>query len=252
MIAARPSRWLKAWFGRVVAGRVRATFGALRVRGLDELQALVALQPVLFVSNHTSWWDPMFLIYLSTRLVPLDGYALMDARNLRRRAFLGRLGGFGVDLDDPADRSAGLAYTAGLLDRPRRGVWIFPQGRERPCDERPLDFKPGAAVVAGRAPGCAVVPVAFRYEFGSRERPEMLVSIGRPLPRVDDVSAAVAAQEQAVLAELEQIAAFVASRTGSTARGADGGSPHGFAAVLERREPWLGRLLERLLAWLTR
>jgi 1-acyl-sn-glycerol-3-phosphate acyltransferase len=242
MIAARPSRWLKAWFGRVVAGRLRKTFGALRVRGLDALAALVAAQPVLFVSNHTSWWDPMFLIYLSTRLVPLDGYAMMEASNLRRRSFLGRLGGFGVDLDDPDDRSAGVAYAAALLDRPRRGVWIFPQGRERPVDERPLGFKPGAAVVAIRARSCALVPVAFRYEFGNREQPEMLVSIGAPVPHDDDVAAAVAAQEQAVLAELDRIGRFVADRK----------APHEFAAVIERRASWLGQLLERLLAWFTR
>lgn len=242
MIAARPSRWLKAWFGRVVAGRMRKTFGALRVRGLDALATLAAAQPVLFISNHTSWWDPMFLIYLSTRLVPLDGYAMMESRNLRRRSFLGRLGGFGVDLDDPDDRSAGIAYAATLLDRPRRGVWIFPQGRERPADERPLGFKPGAAVVASRARNCALVPVAFRYEFGSREQPEMLVSIGAPVPHVDDVTAAVAALEQAVLAELDRINRFVA----------DHKAPHEFVAVIERRDSWFGQLLERLLAWFTR
>ena len=106
MIPARPSTFLKWWFGGVVRSRMLKTFSEVRIRGLEHVRDLTSRHPILFVSNHTSWWDPMFLIYLSTRLVTLQGYALMDAKNLRKLPFLGRLAGYGVDLDDPEDRSA--------------------------------------------------------------------------------------------------------------------------------------------------
>ena len=36
------------------------------------------------------------------------------------------------------DGASAMRYAARLLDRPRRLVWIFPQGAERPVTLRPL------------------------------------------------------------------------------------------------------------------
>lgn len=242
MIPSRPSKLLKRWFGGVVRTRLLRSFFKVRVRGLATLRQQVAEHPVIFVSNHTSWWDPMFLIYLSTRLVPLEGYALMDARNLRKLPFLGRLGGYGVDLDDPEDRSAGVTYSVGLLQAPGTAVWIFPQGRERPVTERPLAFKPGAAIISSRLPGARVLPVGLRYEFGHTEKPFMYVAIGDPLPPVSDVTAGLAQQEAAVIAELDRIDRFLRERPENA----------GFVTVLAHRASLVGRVLERVLAWFTR
>lgn len=242
MIPSRPTGWLKRYFGRVVEGRLAKTFAQVRVRGLEPLRQLAQRSPLLFVSNHTSWWDPIFLIYLSTRLLRLQGYAMMEARNLRRLPFLGRLGGFGVDLSDPADRSAAVAYSAELLQAPGQAVWIFPQGRERPAHDRAQGFLPGAAVVASRVEALPIVPVGLRYEFCHLEKPFMLVSIGEPIAFAGDVEQCRRRQEEAVEQELVRV--DQALRDLSAARD--------FEVVLTSRSSWIGRALERALAWLTR
>ncbi|MFH1807293.1 MAG: lysophospholipid acyltransferase family protein [Pseudomonadota bacterium] len=241
MIPARPSSFLKWYFGGHVERRVLRSFAALEMRGLARVREAAATGPILFVSNHTAWWDPMLCILLSTRLVPLDGYAMMDARNLRTLPFLGRLGGFGVELDDAGDRSAGVDYSTGLLNGPGRAVWIFCQGRERPVTERPLEFKPGAAVVANRAPQATVLPVALRYCFRHLEKPYFLVSIGEPVASSDEVETTRLGQERAVEIELERIEQFLRRP----------GPEHGFETVLRRRRSWAGRTLERALGLLT-
>jgi 1-acyl-sn-glycerol-3-phosphate acyltransferase len=257
------------------------------MRGLDLLARELQDGPRIVVSNHSAWWDPMLGILLANRLLrDCDGYALMDARNLRRLPFLGRLGGFGVELGDALDGVRALRYAARLLVRPGVLVWVFPQGRERPVDERPLGFAGGAALLA-RMAGVPVVPAALRYEFGEDERPTCWASFGSPLPPERDQERGRQAQEQAVVAELERIqhellarpagSELLARPAGSEllarpaggellARPAGGellarpaGSellarPAGseFRAVLESRPPLMGRLAERALAGLAR
>ncbi|MCA9653923.1 MAG: lysophospholipid acyltransferase family protein, partial [Myxococcales bacterium] len=203
MIPAAKRRWFTRWFGAQAHARLRATFGTLHLAGREHLQQALRRGPVLVVSNHSSWWDPIVALVLSTRIVPSDAHALMEAANLRRRPFFALVGAFGVDRGSRRDGARAVRHAVSLLDRPGRLVWIFPQGEERPLHERPLVFHPGAARVAERAPAATVLPVALAYAFGAREAPELLVSIGAPLPAEGSAARARDAQAAAVLAELE-------------------------------------------------
>ena len=51
---------------------------------------------------------------------------------------------------------------------------MVPQGR------RPIRVERGAAMIARRAGGAQLWPVALRYEFGDRQRPDALVRLGEP------------------------------------------------------------------------
>jgi 1-acyl-sn-glycerol-3-phosphate acyltransferase len=241
VIPARKLKWFELWFAGHVQRRLRRTFGALRVRGLPGLREASRNHPVLVVSNHTSWWDPMVCIHLATRILDLDGYALMDAENLTRYPFLGRIGGFGVRLDDPGDCAAGVRYAVRLLDAPRRGLWLFPQGGERPAGAA-LSFQRGAAAIARLARLQNVFPAGLKYVFGGREKPEAYCSIGAPLGHEADDEVARERQERAVAAELARIDSFLCGE----------GAAGEFETVFESKTRWPGTLAERLLARITR
>jgi hypothetical protein len=236
VIPARKRRLFNAWFSGHARDRVRATFGATLVHGLERTRALCAEAPVLLVANHTAWWDPLVALHVAQHLLGVDGYAMMDAKNLRRLPFFGFVGAFGVDLERPADGAAAIKYTARLLDRPGRAVWIFPQGRERPITERPLGFRPGSAEIARVARTARAVPVGLRYEFGAEERPTLYVSLGAALPRERDVTVARGAHELAVEAELARIERAV------------GGERDEFEAVHRAPTSWIGEAATALLA----
>ncbi|AUX20201.1 uncharacterized protein SOCEGT47_006660 [Sorangium cellulosum] len=249
MIPARKHRWFNAWFAAHARSRIQGTFGAVLARGVDAARALAAEAPLLLVTNHVSWWDPLVILHASQHLLGVDGHAMMAADNLRRLPFFALVGAFGVDLDEPSDGSAAIRYAARLLDRPGRAVWIFPQGRERPSDERPLGFRAGAAQIARVARRAAVLPVALRYELAGEERPRLYLSIGEPVPAARDVEAARAAQERAVTAELDRIHRAIG-------RAADAQGPpldvDGFRWVHRAEPSVVGRAAERLLAHWTR
>ncbi len=235
MIEARKSRWFSAWFARHCESRIRHSFEAVHIRGLDVLAEAGARASVLVVSNHTAWWDPLVAIWLTQRLLPLDSYAMMNATNLRRMPFFAKMGAFGVDLTDPVDGARSLRYAARLLRGAHRVVWIFAQGDERPITEL-LVFRPGSAELARLAPAAAVVPLAIRYEMGNAEKPRLLVSIGAPLPAKSDR----AAQEHAVRAELARIESWV--RAGDSE----------FTCIMQAPESFWGQVAAHILARFTR
>lgn len=239
MIPANKRPFWNDWFAGQVKERIERAFGAVRTFGLERTRAHFAERPALLVCNHTSYWDPMFAIYASNALMRLDGYAMMDAKNLRKYAFFSWVGAFGVDLEDPGDGAASMRYAARLLSAPGRGVWIYPQGRERPVTERPLGFRPGAAQIA-RVAKAHSVPVGLRYEFGGEERPVLYASFGEPIPPSRDVARAQEALEAAVEGELSRIEA--ACRADAERRGG-----HGFEEVYRARESAIGRLAARML-----
>jgi 1-acyl-sn-glycerol-3-phosphate acyltransferase len=185
----------------------------------------------------------MLAIHIGLEVLSADGYALMDAKNLQRLPFLGRVGAFGVDLTSRQDGVRALRYGATLLDRPGRLLWIYPQGRERPTFERLDDFQGGAAMIARMAKLKAVFPVGVAYHFGSDPAPIALVDIGQPLPHRDEIESSRKAQQQAVHARLDDIQAQLSR--------ADGSFP-GFECVLESKSNIVAGFAQRLLAKATR
>lgn len=245
MIEARKSDWFCWWFSRNAEGRIRRAFGQVRVRGLDTLRTELARRPVLVVSNHTAWWDPLVSLVLSHRVVGADAYAMMDAANLRRLPFFAKVGAFGVSLEDAADGARAIRYAAKRLDRPGRLVWVFAQGRELPVTARPLRFKPGSAQIARVARGAAVVPLGIRYEHGEAPEPDLWLSIGSPLSRAPGervpLNEVCRAQESAVAGELDWIDRALVE-----------GAKEDFEVLFRKRElPW-AKAAQTLLAWMTR
>ena len=233
MIASRKNRWFNDWFSRHAAGRIRGTFAGFHVRGLDQLRDAAARGPVLVVSNHTSWWDPLVSLTLVSHLLRLDGYAMMDARNLAALPFFSLVGAFGVDLSSPADGAAALRFAAGRLDRCYHG------------HSDALLVKAGSGAVSRLAPGATVLPIGLRYAHAGAERPEIFVEIGPALSFTRDVEQNRAAQEEAVTAAMERIERALCE-------GHREGGWQGFETFFAWKEPAAARLATRALSAMTR
>lgn len=240
MIRASKSAWFTALFARHARSRIIRTFGRVLVSGLDDLRQACARGPVLVVANHTSWWDPLVALWLANVVLRTDAYAMMDATNLRRLPFFGKVGAFGVDLADPADGARAIRHAAKLLSGRGRLVWIYPEGRER-SPFAPLELQAGASLVARVARGAEVVCIGVRYVFDGRERPDLWISIGPPgmAPRAPEVE--LARQREGISAALARIDAGLASA-----------STDGFTMLEESKPGVLGHIAERMLAWMVR
>lgn len=237
MIPSRKLPVFERWFSGHAEARLRRGFSRVHVHGLGAARRATSEGPVVVVANHVAFWDPLVVLWLSARVLGVDGYALMDAANLRRLPFFAAVGAFGVDLDEPRDGARAMRYAARLLRGPGHVVWIFPQGGERP-EAEPLAFRRGAAEIA-RVARASVLPLGLRYVHRGAERPEAFVSFGGPLgPGPRDVDAARRAHEEAVGAELARIGRHLLEADAEP-----------FEVALTAPVPRLGALAEAMLAW---
>ena len=159
--------------------RVARGLDGLWVSGLAEARAALAQRPLIFVANHVAWWDALLLLPLDDALGG-TGWAVMDSRNLRSLPFLGWVGALPLDRSSPQRSRECLQSCADLLDRPGRGVWVFPQGRQRPAHLRPLDLRTGLGIMHARRPVDLVV-VSIDYVFLERSRPAAVVRFSEPI-----------------------------------------------------------------------
>lgn len=159
--------------------RVSRGLDGLWVSGLDVARDALAQRPLLFVANHVAWWDALLLLPLDEALGG-TGWAVMDSRNLRTLPFLGWVGALPLDRSSAQRSRECLQSCAALLDRPGRGIWVFPQGRQRPAHLRPLDLKSGLGIMHAHNPVDLVV-VSINYVFLERARPAAIVEFSAPI-----------------------------------------------------------------------
>lgn len=236
-------------YARLYARRkVAHGLDGLWVGGLEQARSALEARPLLFAANHVAWWDPLLLLVLDEALGG-TGWAMMDATNLRALPFMGWLGALPLDRSSHDRSRQCLEASADLLDRPGRALWIFPQGRQRPAHLRPLDLKPGIAVLHDRNP-VDVVAVSLNYVFLERDRPAAVVHLSAPIygPDVAGPSLLPAVHDELVdgLAAIDRAA--IAATDGRRARTDPRDPLPGFSPLVRpAREPGRESFGERML-----
>lgn len=177
--AYQAPRPLAVWaFARYFRGLFRRHFASARWAALDAPAGWDRSVPVLFVSNHTSWWDGFFSCLLTAEW-GFTFHILMEAANLERYPAFRRIGTLPVRRDSRMGGWQDL-HAADQVLRPGSSLWIYPQGRRRPATEVPWRLERGAAHLAIRHAGpLRICPVAFRYPFLSEQLPEAVALAGR-------------------------------------------------------------------------
>jgi chlorobactene lauroyltransferase len=175
-----PPRPLAVWaFARYARTQFARHFATVRWSSLTEPGRWDRSLPTLFIANHTNWWDGILAFVLSREL-GMTFHILMDAAELARYPAFRWIGALPIRRDGLRAAWDDLTAAQSTL-RPATGLWIFPQGRRRPQNERPSQLARGAAHLALQHRGpVRIVPVAFRYPFVSEQRPEVFALLGQP------------------------------------------------------------------------
>lgn len=137
--------------------------------------------PLICYINHPAWWDLYLGVLMHRKLLHqcFDSYGMMEEPQLRAYRFFTWFGGFSVDRHNPREAARSVAYISTLLrERPGRVLYIFPQGKITPNDQRPIHLYTGLGHIVKRAGGATLCPVAFRYEFRGQQNPEAFIRFG--------------------------------------------------------------------------
>lgn len=182
MIEAKKNAAFRTIFSWYNTRLLRKHFFRVHLGGLENVRQLDRTRPIIFIGNHSCWWDGLIEYHLATEVLDADIYLMMEERQMVRYKFFRWLGAFSVRRESPRAAVQSMHYAASLFDAPNRFLWIYPQGEMRPNDVRPLNFFPGAARIVqmvGRT--VQVVPFAHRYEFLMEQRPEAFTFFGKPM-----------------------------------------------------------------------
>jgi hypothetical protein len=139
--------------------------------------------PLIVYLNHSAWWDAYmpFLLYFEELQASFQTYVMMEEKQLRPYRFFATCGAFSIDRRRPGESEKAIAYISNRLrNQPNRMLWIFPQGKILPNDQRPLRLYPGIARIIAQTGGALCWPVALRYEFRGMQAPEAFIRTGTP------------------------------------------------------------------------
>lgn len=175
--------WLFDGFSRYVHRYLRRHFHAVRI---SRSGAAIPTdgEPMLFVMNHPSWWDPMVGMALARTLSGYRHYAPIHSAMLAHYPIFGRLGFFGVDPQSLRSAAEFLRTGEAILSQPKRALWVTAQGDFADVRTRPLDLKSGVGHIAARMERGWIVCVVFEYAFWTERTPEALIRIAEPV-RID-------------------------------------------------------------------
>ncbi len=179
MLEAKKSAICEKIFAVYNKNLLRRKFHALNVRGLENLQHLSV--PCVVYANHSSWWDGLAAFQI-WHFLKLDSFIMMEEKQLKNLKFFRRLGAFSIVRESSREAFESVEYAVKILEKDsRKTLWIFPQGEILPNDTRPFHFFNGLSHIVKKVNTCAVVPIAFRYEFLGNFKPDIFVNIGEPI-----------------------------------------------------------------------
>ena len=191
------SHGLNRWFMFYVRRYLRRHFHALRLLAGDH--PAIADEPVIFYTNHPSWWDPLVFLTVAELLYPdRKSYGPIDAAALGKYRFLERIGFIGIEPGTWRGSARFLRMVRAAAARPDVIFWITAQGEFADPRDRPVHLRPGAAhALEGRTTGL-IVPLAVEYPFWTERLPEALVAFGPPF-RISEEPRRTAEEWAAVL-----------------------------------------------------
>ncbi len=180
MIKAKKNGLANLAFGIYHGKLLKKHFYRIHLAGRKNLDNINKDSPVILYANHSNWWDGFIAYLLTSKVLTVDDYLMMDIEQLQKYRFFKYVGVFSVNRSNPRDALKTIDYAAELLQDSGKYLWVFPQGIMQPQDMRPIEFFGGTAKLAEKLGTLNLVPVTFRYEFLMEQRPEVFISIGEP------------------------------------------------------------------------
>jgi chlorobactene lauroyltransferase len=179
MLTAKKSVLFKRFFSIYNRNLIKRRFHSFQVLGLSEFNKRNLQIPLVIYANHSSWWDGLVAFEIS-RKANLDGFIVMEERQLKRLFLFRLLGAFSVNRENPREAIKTINYAVEILEEiPSRTIWIFPQGKTLPNDQRPIYFYNGLSKIIEKVRKVQIIPIAIQYEFLNEFKPEIFAKIGR-------------------------------------------------------------------------
>ncbi len=149
IVRARHNFFIYSFFKLYTVWKIRRNFQDVSIKGEFHDRGL----PVLLISNHISWWDGFWAVYLNRKVFNRKFfYFMMLEEQLKKNRFLRYTGGFSIKKKSKSIIES-LNYTAGLLEDNRNIVIVFPQGEIQSLYNSSINFDKGLEFILKKLTG---------------------------------------------------------------------------------------------------
>jgi 1-acyl-sn-glycerol-3-phosphate acyltransferase len=124
-------KWYAGWI-------INRHFGTVKIIG----QVIDKNLPILLISNHISWWDGFWAMYINLNVLHRKYHFMMLEEQLRKHWFFNYTGGYSVNKKSKSIIET-LDYTSELLADSNNMVLLFPQGEIQSLHNQNLKFEKG-------------------------------------------------------------------------------------------------------------
>ena len=138
ILKAKHNFLIYPFFKRYSVWIMKKHFGVIQVVGHYHETGL----PVLLISNHSSWWDGFWSLYLNVKVFKRKFHFMMLEEQLMKFRFFNYTGGFSVNKKSKSVIDT-LKYTNELLTNPTNMVLIYPQGEIASMHLQDFEFEKG-------------------------------------------------------------------------------------------------------------
>lgn len=133
--------------------------------------------PVLIISNHLSWWDGFWVMYLNLKVFRRKFWFMMLEEQLKKHMFFNKTGGFSIKKGSRSIIET-LDYTIGLLKNKENLVLIFPQGEIQSIQSRNIRFEKGIDHIISKVKGnIQVIFLVNMVEYFSNPKPTLYMHV---------------------------------------------------------------------------
>ncbi len=158
MIRARHHILLFPFFKYYVLWKMKRSFAACQI--IEKVED--AGRPILWIANHLSWWDGIWVLYVNQKLFRRKFHFMMLEEQLRTNWFFQYTGGFSVKKGTRSIVES-LKYASELLSNTQNMVLMFPQGEIQSMHNSSFVFEKGIERILGLSN--SDVQVIFQANF---------------------------------------------------------------------------------------
>lgn len=134
-------------------------------------------KPILIISNHISWWDGFWLMYLNIKILHRKFHFMMLEEQLKKHWYFQYSGAYSVKKKSRGIIES-LNYTKELLDDCQNMAFMFPQGKINSMYNDDMKFESGVQKLIEQANSdLQVLFVANLVDYFSDSKPTLFINI---------------------------------------------------------------------------
>ncbi len=152
---------------------IKPHFGTVKIIGELKEKEL----PILLISNHISWWDGFWAMYINLNVLHRKYHFMMLEEQLRKYWFFNYTGGFSVCKKSKSIIET-LKYSSELLSDNKNMVLVFPQGEIQSIHNQNIKFENGLErILKNKENSVQVVFLANLIDYFSNRKPGIYMHI---------------------------------------------------------------------------